>query len=141
MIAALASYQDTLIMTAGNNTGQTAMNATKAASGAGTAEDPAGEVATDAVSVDLSSPQNVFTAVDSFFNLGKSNRFDDFNKLSPQDKEQFVSIVAELAKSGHVGYEELIVNNKVERHDMETRIGDRRLYNAGVYDSSYEEAF
>jgi hypothetical protein len=90
----------------------------------------------DAVSVELSASHDVFSAVDDFYNLGRSGRFGAFHKLSPEEKEQFVKIVAELAKSGYVGYEELIVNNKVERHEIVSQIGDDRLRNARVYDRS-----
>lgn len=92
--------------------------------------------AADADLVNISTSQDVFSAVDSFFNLGASNRFDAFHKLSPQDKEQFVQIVADLAKAGYMGYEELVVNNKVERHDLENKIGDQRIRGARVYDSA-----
>ncbi len=91
-----------------------------------------------AVSVDLSVSHDVFTAVDNFYNLGRSGRFDSFHSLSPEDKEQFVKIVAELAKSGYVGFEELVVNKKVERHDISSQIGDQRLRSARVYDNSKE---
>jgi hypothetical protein len=90
----------------------------------------------DAVSVKLSASRDVFSAVDDYFNLGRSGRLDAFRGLSPEDKEQFFRIVAELAKSGYVGYEELIVNKKVERHDIVSQMGNRRLQNARVYDSS-----
>jgi hypothetical protein len=90
----------------------------------------------DAVSVELSASHDVFSAVDDYFNLGKSGRFSTFHALSPDDKGQFVKIVAELVKSGYMGYEELIVNKKVERHEMLTQIGDERLHNARVYDRS-----
>lgn len=92
--------------------------------------------ANDAVSVEFSVSRDVFTAVDDFYNLGKSGRFDAFHSLSPADKEQFVKIVAELAKSGYVGYEELIVNKKVERHEVTTQVADRRAQHARVYDNS-----
>lgn len=92
--------------------------------------------ATDAVSVELSASYDVFSAVDSFFNLGRTGRFDAFHALSPDDKEQFVKIVAELAKSGYIGYEELIVNKKVERHEVLSQIGDHRLEKARVYDGN-----
>ncbi|OGR29848.1 MAG: hypothetical protein A2X79_03855 [Desulfuromonadaceae bacterium GWB2_53_15] len=92
----------------------------------------------DALSVEFSVSRDVFTAVDDFFNLGKSGRFDAFHALPPEDKEQFVQIVAELAKSGYVGYEELIVNKKVERHEVASQIGNRRVRNARVYDNSKE---
>lgn len=89
-----------------------------------------------AVSVDFSVSHDVFSAVDDFFNLGKSGRFNSFHSLSPEDKEQFVTIVAELAKSGYVGFEELLVNKRVERHEITSQIGDQRLRLARVYDSS-----
>ena len=92
----------------------------------------------DALSVEFSVSRDMFTAVDDFFNLGKSGRFDAFHALSPEDKEQFVKIVAELAKSGYVGYEELIVNKKVERHEVASQIGNRRVRHARVYDNSKE---
>lgn len=86
--------------------------------------------------VEISVSREVFTAVDSFFNLGKSGRFDDFHNLSREEKEQFVKIVAELAKTGYMGYEELTVNKKVERHDVLNQIGDQRLRSAELYDES-----
>lgn len=91
-----------------------------------------------ALSVDFSVSQDVFGAVNDFFNLGKSGRFDAFHSLSPDDKEQFVKIVAELAKSGYVGFEELLVNKKVERHEISSQIGNQRLRLARVYDNSKE---
>ena len=54
--------------------------------------------------------------------------------LSPEDKEQFVKMVAELSKSGYLGYQEFIVNHKVERHEVVSQIGDERLRNAHVFD-------
>lgn len=86
--------------------------------------------------VELSVSKDVFSAVDNFFNLGNSGRFDAFHNLSREDKEQFVKIVAELAKSGYMGYEELIVNKKVEKHEMANQIGDDRLHGAKLYDRS-----
>ena len=93
----------------------------------------------DAFSVDLSGSSDVFAAVDSFFNLGKSDRFGDFHKLSSGDQEEFVKIVAALAKTGYAGYEELIVNNKIERHDIMNKMGDSRLLQARVYDESKKQ--
>jgi hypothetical protein len=100
--------------------------------------EPAGQVAgsktIDAVSVELSASHDVFAAVDNFYDLGRSGRFNAFHKLSPEDKEQFVKMVAQLAKSGYVGYEERVVDHKVERHDVVSGIGDHRLRNARVVD-------
>ena len=88
----------------------------------------------DAVSVELSASHDVFSAVDDFYNLGRSGRFDAFHKLSPEDKEQFVKMIGQLAKLGYVGYEERIVDHKVERHDVVSQIGDHRLHNSRVFD-------
>ena len=60
----------------------------------------AGNKTLDAVSVELSASHDVFSAVDDFYDLGRSGRFDAFHKLSPEDKEQFVKMVAQLAQSG-----------------------------------------
>uniref|UniRef100_C6E2Y2 Uncharacterized protein n=1 Tax=Geobacter sp. (strain M21) TaxID=443144 RepID=C6E2Y2_GEOSM len=84
--------------------------------------------------VNISTSQDVFSAVDDFFNLGSSSRFDGFHNLSREDKESFVKIVAELAKAGYMGYEELKVDNKLERHEIAHQIGDQRLRGAKVYD-------
>lgn len=96
----------------------------------------ASAAATDHDFVNISTSQDVFSAVDDFFNLGSSNRFDGFHNLSREDKESFVKIVAELAKAGYMGYEELKVNNKLERHEIAHQIGDQRLRGAKVYDDA-----
>lgn len=88
----------------------------------------------DLYSVDLSASSDVFSAVDSFFNLGDSRRFAGFHQLSPEDKESFVKIVAELAKSGYMGYEELVVDHRIERHEPLDKAVDQRLRGARVYD-------
>lgn len=124
MISALAAYK-AMILGSTTDTGS-ANPSPKRDSGA--------DATAEADQVNISTSQDVFTAVDNFFNLGASNRFDAFHKLSPDDKEQFVQIVADLAKSGYMGYEELVVNKKVERHDLENRIGDDRIRGARVYD-------
>lgn len=86
--------------------------------------------------VNISGSKDVFTAVDNFFNMGNSDRFEDFHNLSRKDKESFVKIVAELAKAGYMGYEELIVNNKIERHEIAHQMGDDRIRGARAYDES-----
>lgn len=92
-----------------------------------------GSVPKDAVSVDLSAPHDVFAAVDNFFDLNKSGKQEMFDSLSPEEKGQALKMVAELTKTGYVGYETLQVNNKIERHDIIMQIGDDRLRNARVY--------
>ncbi|QXE87660.1 hypothetical protein KP003_04460 [Geomonas nitrogeniifigens] len=133
MISALSAYKAMILESAGAKSPAKE----KESAAAGSMPDGAEENrAAEADLVNISTSQDVFSAVDSFFNLGKSNRFDAFHKLSPQDKEQFVQIVADLAKAGYMGYEELVVNNKVERHDLENKIGDQRIRGAKVYDNA-----
>lgn len=125
MISALTAYKEMIqASAAGKNLAQLRK---EQVSTAGAAHIPASDA------VELSVSPEVFSAVDSYLNLNKEGRFDSFHKLSPQDKEQFVKIVAALAQAGYVGYEELIVNKKVEKHDATTQIGDDRLHNAKVY--------
>lgn len=44
--------------------------------------------------------------------------------------DKFIKIFPELAKTGYIWYEELIVNNKIEKHEIVNHIGDNRLKNA-----------
>jgi hypothetical protein len=125
MISALTAYKDMIQSSAAGKT--LAQLRKDQANAVGGANAPAADA------VDLSVSSEVFSAVDSYLNLNKQGRFDSFHKLSPQDKEQFVKIVAALAQAGYVGYEELVVNKKVEKHDATTQIGDERLHGAKVY--------
>ncbi|MBU5613158.1 hypothetical protein [Geomonas azotofigens] len=134
MISALSAYKAMILESANGKASAKDKSAAAAASVPVGSEESS---SADADLVNISTSQDVFSAVDSFFNLGASNRFDAFHKLSPQDKEQFVQIVADLAKAGYMGYEELVVNHKVERHDLENKIGDQRIRGARVYDKSH----
>jgi hypothetical protein len=137
MITTLSAYKEMLLAPSGRKAQpQSGGDQAVTDGSAGAAAEQPGRVQenSDAVSVELSASHDVFTAVDNFFNLGRTGRFDAFHALSPDDKEQFVKIVAELAKSGYMGYEELVVDKKVERHEVLSQIGDRRLDNARVYD-------
>lgn len=137
MITTLSAYKEMIMASSGQKpTVPPGVKQAVTGGSAGVAAEQGGAASegTDAVSVELSASHEVFTAVDNFFNLGRTGRFDAFHALSPADKEQFVKIVAELAKSGYMGYEELVVNKKVERHDVSSQIGDRRLDDARVYD-------
>ncbi|MDD2366771.1 MAG: hypothetical protein PHN84_11460 [Desulfuromonadaceae bacterium] len=140
MITTLTAYKEMLMSSAGQKP-PTLPGTKQPETGvsAGSKELPTGTSGvSNADSVELSASHDVFTAVDNFFNMGRSGRFDAFHSLSPEDKEQFVKIVAELAKSGYMGYEELIVNKKVERHELSSQIGDNRLEKAKIYDSNRE---
>lgn len=141
MITTLSAFKEMILASSGGKTNPWPGSGQNVEPGnAGTAASPAEQGAVmdsrapDAVSVELSASHDVFAAVDDYFNLGRSGRFEAFHALSRDDKEQFVKIVVELAKSGYMGYEELIVNNKVERHEITSKIGDRRLSDAKVYD-------
>ena len=144
MITTLSAYKEMIFASSGERSQPQLRGNQNVASGGtdptASSPEPASQTwdhkSIGAVSVELSASHDVFSAVDDFYNLGRSGRFEAFHKLSPEDKEQFVKIVAELAKSGYVGYEELIVNNKVERHEIISQIGDDRLRNARVYDRS-----
>lgn len=140
MIQALTAYKAIMEASA---IGKPAKREDKAASGIDALSALLGDVAgvSDAASagpelVNISASQDVFSAVDSFFNLGSSKRFDAFHDLSREDKESFVKIVAELAKAGYMGYEELRVDNKLERHEIAHQMGDERLRGAKVYDDA-----
>jgi hypothetical protein len=133
MISALSAYKAMILDSA---SGKSDAKVNAPASNTTVPDGDAGNSAIPADLVNISSSQDVFSAVDSFFDFGKSNRFDDFHKLSAKDKEQFVQIVADLAKAGYMGYEELVVNKKVERHDLENKIGDQRIRGAKVYDNA-----
>ena len=129
MIATIAAYKEAIMASSGDK-----LRSAPAVSTAGQASSISHAPPSDAVSVDLSVSHDVFSAVDNYFNMGSSGRFDAFHSLNRADKEQFIKIVAELARSGYMGYEELVVNKKVERHEISTQIGDHRLENARVYD-------
>jgi len=88
------------------------------------------------VTLNLSASKDVFGAVDDFFNLGKEGRLDAYNALGPEEKEQFIQIVAKLAKNGYMGYEILDINGHPEKHDVDLQISDERTRNAPIYDES-----
>ena len=138
MITTFAAYKEIIMTSSGRADPQSRKSGSLASvpTVAARAGNLAGVESANAVSVELSASSDVFSAVDNFFNLGGSSRFDSYNKLSPEDKKQFVKMVGELAKARYMGYEELIVENKVERHGIANQIGDRRLRNARIYDDS-----
>ena len=75
----------------------------------------------------------VFNAVDSFMNLGSSDRLSGFLSLSSEEKEQFAKVLSKLIKSGFVGYEVLEIDGQPTRCDIDLQIGDRRTYGAKRY--------
>ncbi len=75
----------------------------------------------------------VFSAVDSFMNLGNSDRLSGFASLSPEEKDKFLQVLAKLVKSGFVGYEVLEIDGQPTKCDIDMQIGDRRTYGAKRY--------
>jgi len=82
---------------------------------------------------------DVFQAVDDFLYLNKSDRLGSFFNLQGEGKEKFFQIIAKLLKEGIIGYEKLeLKDGTVEKHFIETEIGNRRLKGAKYYDESAE---
>lgn len=82
---------------------------------------------------------DVFQAVDDFLYLNKSDRLGSFFSLSGEGKEKFFQIVGKLLKEGVIGYEKLkLEDGSVEKHFIETEIGNRKLKGAKYYDDSAE---
>ncbi|OGV39586.1 MAG: hypothetical protein A2020_02660 [Lentisphaerae bacterium GWF2_45_14] len=82
---------------------------------------------------------DVFQAVDDFLYLNKSDRLGSFFNLKGEGKEKFFQILAKLLKEGIIGYEKLeLKDGTVEKHFIETEIGNRRLKGAKYYDESAE---
>lgn len=79
---------------------------------------------------------DVFGAVDNFFNLGKSGRLNSYFNLSGRDKEDFLKIVSSLLQQGYVGYEMLEIEGQVEKHSVESQMGDTRASQAKIYDEN-----
>lgn len=141
MISEISAYKEMLLS---NTNGKPGQQLSKSAEGglaasikaavAGQTGQQQGDNVNAVDPVELSVSHDVFSAVDDYFNLGKTGRFDAFHNLSRDDKEMFVKIVAELARNGYAGYEELIVNKKIEKHEVLNQIGNERLDKAKIYD-------
>jgi hypothetical protein len=83
-------------------------------------------------SIEISNTSKVYSNVEKFLNLGNPDRLD-LSKMNKGEKEEFIKMVASLAKKGIVGYEELEVNKQKEKHFIETEIGDERIKGAKLY--------
>jgi hypothetical protein len=82
------------------------------------------------VGIEPSKPNRVFDKADEFLRLGGSSRNLDLSDLSPAEKEQFLKILSGLLKRGIVGYEELEVQGKTEKHFLVNTLGNQRLAGA-----------
>ena len=82
--------------------------------------------------LEISNTSKALDKVNDFLNLGKSDR-TDISDLSPEEREEFLKMLADLLKSGIVGYEVRKVDGKPEKHFIVNQIGDRRLYGTKLY--------
>lgn len=83
-------------------------------------------------SIEISNTAKVFDNVDKFLNLGNRDRLN-LEKMNESEKQEFLKMTSDLLKRGIVGYEELEVNGKREKHFIENQIGDQRLKGAKLY--------
>ncbi|NLT52583.1 MAG: hypothetical protein GXX85_16900 [Ignavibacteria bacterium] len=82
--------------------------------------------------IEISNTSKVFERVNDFLNLGKPNRLDT-SDLSPEEKEEYVKMIAALIQKGVIGYEIREVNGKPEKHYIVNQIGNQRLYGTKLY--------
>jgi hypothetical protein len=83
-------------------------------------------------SIEISNTSKVFDRVNDFLNLGKPNRLDT-SDLSPEEKEEYIKMIAALMQKGIVGFEIREVNGKPEKHYIVNQIGNQRLYGTKLY--------
>ena len=83
-------------------------------------------------SVEISNTAKAFEKIDSFMNLGQPRSFT-LDELSEEEKEEFLQMLAKLIEKGIIGYEELEVDGKKEKHFIVTQIGNDRLKGAKLY--------
>ena len=82
--------------------------------------------------IEISNTSKAFDKLNDFMNLGKPDRMD-ISDLSPEEMEEFLKMLADLLKSGFVGYEIREVDGKPEKHFIVNQIGDERLYGTKLY--------
>lgn len=83
-------------------------------------------------SIEISSTSKAFDKVNKFLNLGRPDRLD-ISDLNPEEKEEFVKMIAALVQKGIIGYEIREVDGKPEKHYFVNEIGDERLYGTKLY--------
>lgn len=82
--------------------------------------------------IEISNTSKAFDRLNDFMNLGKPGRMD-ISDLSPEEREEFLKMLADLLKNGIVGYEVREVDGKPEKHFIVNEIGDERLYGTKLY--------
>lgn len=92
-------------------------------------------------SLTISNTAKAFAVVDKMMNLGKEGRFnlEDINNLNNEEKKDFYKMLSSLLQKGILGYEELEVNGKKEKHFIVNQIGNERLKGAKLYRKNYFE--
>jgi len=83
-------------------------------------------------SIEISDSAKVISNIDKFFNLSDPDRLN-LSDMNESEKKEFYNTLGNLLKKGFMGYETLKVNGKVEKHFIETEIGDERLKGAKPY--------
>lgn len=86
-------------------------------------------------SQEISDTAKIFNKIDNFLNLGKEGKFNlsDIKDMPANDKKVFLKTLSSLIKNGIIGYEELEVNGKKEKHFIVNQIGNQRLKGAKLY--------
>jgi hypothetical protein len=83
---------------------------------------------------DTANPIKAARAADDLFNLGSSLRPNAWNRLSGFERDTFVSMAAELAQRGVIGFEILEVDGRPYKSFAVNQIGDSRTSHAPLYD-------
>ena len=73
-------------------------------------------------------------AVDRFFNLSSGSRFSSWDGLNAEERTLFITMVAELAKQGLIGYEVVEIDNRPHKSFITTQTGDTLTSHAPLYD-------
>lgn len=80
----------------------------------------------------ISNTSKAFMKLENFLNLGRPDRLNT-DDLSDGERDEFLKMLSALLKKGIVGFEELEVNGRKEKHYIVTQIGDARLRGAKLY--------
>ncbi|MGD8781463.1 MAG: hypothetical protein PVH88_21170 [Ignavibacteria bacterium] len=89
-------------------------------------------------SIEISDKTRAFSKLNDFLNLGKTDRLD-MEDMAPGEKEEFLKMLSKLLEKGIVGYEYLEVDGKKEKHFIVNQIGNRKLYDAELYEEPFLE--
>jgi len=82
--------------------------------------------------IEISDSAKVFSNIDKIFDVSNPDRLN-LSDMNESEKKDFLKNLSNLLKKGFMGYETLKVKGKLEKHFLETEIGDERLKGAKVY--------